>query len=426
MDSESLFQRAQDVIPGGVNSSARAFKGVGGTPVSISKACGAQMTAVDGSTLTDYCCSWGPLILGHARKEVVQAVCNAAEKGTSFGTNTPSEVEFAEFLCRTIPHVQKVRLVNSGTEAVMTALRLARGATGRRKILKFEGCYHGHVDYLLVSAGSGVLTGGQSSSAGVPDDMAGDVFVVPYNDTEAVNKVIEKHGEELAAIVAEPIAGNMGLVPPADGFLEGLRKAADKSGAMLVFDEVITGFRFGPTSFGELCGVIPDLTCLGKIIGGGMPIGAVGGRREIMDELAPEGAVYQGGTLSGNPVALAAGLTTLRLLEEENPYSHLEALGQQLRKGMREVAERTTVPLNFAQKGSVFTPFFTASPVKNLADAKASDTNKHASFFHSMLNRGIYLPPSQFELGFISTAHTEQNIQHFVDTAADALIAAKA
>lgn len=421
MTSKELFSRAKKVIPGGVNSPVRAFNGVGGDPVYMVSGKGSRMTTADGATLLDFCGSWGPLILGHARAEVVEAICKAAAEGTSFGTNTPREVEFAELLCDMIPSMKMVRLMSSGTEATMTALRLARGYTGRRKIVKFDGCYHGHADYLLVAAGSGLLTGGITSSAGVSPAAAAEVLVPPYNDLAALNELIRTQGREIAAIIVEPIAANMGLVPPAPGFLQGLREAADRCGALLIFDEVITGFRMAPTSYGVVCGVRPDLTCLGKIVGGGMPIGAVGGRRDVMSKLAPLGPVYQAGTLSGNPVAVAAGLATLTLLERENPYPEMRRLCGVLADGLNQMAKAAGVPLNGARFGSLFTPYFQTGTVTNLADAKRSDTGAHAKFFHGMLDRGIYLPPSQFEVGFISAAHGEADIAAFLAAARESL-----
>ena len=413
--SENLFNRAQNVIPGGVNSPVRAFNAVGGDPLYVVKGKGARVTTVEGRELIDFCGSWGPLILGHAREEVVDAAAQAARDGMTFGINTPREVEFAELLCAQVPSMDQVRLVNSGTEAVMTALRLARGFTGRRRIIKFDGGYHGHSDGLLVGAGSGLLTGGISSSAGVYVDE-GDVFLPAYNDKEAVSEIVSSYGDELAAIIVEPIAGNMGLVLPTDGFLEHLRVEADRCGALLIFDEVITGFRFGPTTYGELAGVTPDLTTLGKIIGGGMPLAALGGRKEVMQRLAPLGDVYQAGTLSGNPVAVAAGMKTVELLVEENPY-------EQLSNGGKKLAEsfQTLESVTLSQFGGVFTPFFGPGPVRNLADAKQCDTQKHAGFFHAMLEKGFYMPPSQFECAFVSAAHSEADIDAFVAAAREVL-----
>jgi glutamate-1-semialdehyde 2,1-aminomutase len=415
MDEKKLFERACAVIPGGVNSPVRAFNAVGGDPVYVVKGQGSRITTADGRELVDFCGSWGPLILGHARGEVVEAAAKAARDGMTFGINTPREVEFAELLCSLVASIDQVRLVNSGTEAVMTALRLARGFTGRRRIIKFDGGYHGHSDGLLVGAGSGLLTGGISSSAGVfiPE---GDVLLPAYNDKEAVSELVSSYGDEIAAIIVEPVAGNMGLVQPRDGFLEHLRAEADRCGALLIFDEVITGFRFGPTSYGELVGVTPDLTTLGKIIGGGMPLAALGGRKEVMQHLAPVGDVYQAGTLSGNPVAVAAGMKTVELLIAENPYEKLPILGKKVEEGFQALEAIT-----LSQLGGVFTPFFGPGPVKNLADAKQCDTQAHAAFFHGMLDRGFYLPPSQFECAFVSAAHTEADMEAFIAAAQDAL-----
>jgi glutamate-1-semialdehyde 2,1-aminomutase len=409
-----LFERACRVIPGGVNSPVRSFQAVGGTPVAFLRGAGATVTSVDGRELLDFCCSWGPLILGHAHPKVVEAVCRAAADGMSFGANTRREVAFAELLCQCVPGLEKVRLVNSGTEAVMTALRLARGVTGRRKILKFEGCYHGHADYLLVAAGSGLLTGNVATSAGISPGVLDDVLLAPYNDLAATGARARAAKDDLAAIVVEPIAGNMGLVMPADGFLAGLRQLADETGALLVFDEVITGFRLGPTTYGRMIGITPDLTCLGKIIGGGMPLGAVGGRAAVMDALAPLGKVYQAGTLSGNPVAVAAGHATLALLLEENPYPELARLGRLLAEGLADAARAAGRAFWCPAAGSLFTPFFTAGPVTDLASARRCDTAAFASFFHAMLDAGFYLPPAQFETAFLSTAHTQEQIERFI------------
>jgi glutamate-1-semialdehyde 2,1-aminomutase len=399
-----------------VNSPVRAFNAVGGDPVYVSKGKGARITTAEGRELIDFCGSWGPLILGHARDEVVEAACAAARDGMSFGINTPREVEFAELLCAQVPSMEQVRLVNSGTEAVMTALRLARGFTGRRRIIKFVGGYHGHSDGLLVGAGSGLLTGGISSSAGVHINE-GDVFLPAYNDKEAVSRIVKEYGDELAAIIVEPVAGNMGLVLPQDGFLEHLRSEADRCGALLIFDEVITGFRFGPTSYGTLKGIAPDLTCLGKIIGGGMPLAAFGGRRDVMQRLAPVGDVYQAGTLSGNPVAVAAGMKTVELLIKENPYPRLADAGAQLSAVLNELPGEFHV----AQLGGVFTPFFRRAPVRNLDDAKRCDTTAYARFFNGMLERGFYLPPAQFEAAFISAAHTPDDLSQFTVAACSVL-----
>lgn len=415
MNSIDLFKRALTVIPGGVNSPVRAFNAVGGDPLYVVKGEGARITTAESRELIDFCGSWGPLILGHAREEVAEAAAQAARDGMTFGINTPREVEFAELLCAQIPSMSQVRLVNSGTEAVMSALRLARGFTGRRRIIKFDGGYHGHSDGLLVGAGSGLLTGGISSSAGVFVNE-GDVFLPAYNDKQAVTDLVDAHGDEIAAIIVEPVAGNMGLVPPVDGFLEHLRAEADRCGALLIFDEVITGFRFGPTSYGTLKGIAPDLTCLGKIIGGGMPLAAFGGRRDVMQRLAPVGDVYQAGTLSGNPVAVAAGMKTVELLIEEKPYERLSNVGKKLAESFQTL-EKVTL----AQLGGVFTLFFGPGPVRNLADAKQCDTKAYAAFFRAMLDCGFYLPPAQFECAFISAAHTEADIDAFISAAKEAL-----
>ena len=418
--SERLFERAQQVIPGGVNSPVRAFRSVGGNPLFVRRGKGARIWTVDGAELVDFCGSWGPLIIGHAHEAVVEAIASAAADGSSFGISTEREVEFAELLRKLIPHIDMVRLVSSGTEAVMTALRLARGFTGRRLLLKFDGCYHGHSDSMLVSAGSGLLTGGIGSSAGVSPETAADVFVVRYNDLDAVNSIVKAHGKDLAAIIVEPVAANMGLVEPASGFLAGLRSAADRCGALLIFDEVITGFRFGLTTYGQTIGVIPDMTTLGKIIGGGMPIGAVAGSSKIMEKLAPLGPVYQAGTLSGNPVAVAAGMATLKILERENPYARLDALTRRLAAGLNAAADSAGLNVICARAASLFTVYFRKGPEpQNLEEVKLADTAVFAAFFREMLARGYYLPPSQFEVGFVGTAHSEKDIDGFVASAAE-------
>jgi glutamate-1-semialdehyde 2,1-aminomutase len=354
------------------------------------------------------------LLFGHARPEIVEAVARTARQGTSFGANTEGEVEFAERLTRCVPGLEMVRLVNSGTEAVMTAVRLARGFTGRPRILKFGGCYHGHADTVLVQAGSGMLTGGIAASAGVPPALAAAVLVAPYNSVSAVAGLVKAHGEEIAAILVEPVAANMGVVPPLPGFLEALRDMAHQSGALLIFDEVITGFRFGPTTFGALQGVTPDLMCLGKIIGGGLPLGAVGGRADVMRSLAPLGTVYQAGTLSGNPLAVAAGLATLKLIEAEPPYSELERLGERLAMGVQDAARDAGIPLICQRVGGMFTTFFLGQQPRNLEDVKRADTERFAAFFRGLLAAGIYLPPAQFEAGFVSAAHSESAVDTFI------------
>ncbi len=419
MRSSEWFARAKQVIPGGVNSPVRAFDAVGGDPVYIAGGAGAVLRTADGRELIDFCGSWGPLLFGHARAEVVEAVRRAAGEGLSFGANTPREVEFAERLCERVPALEQVRLVSSGTEAVMTAIRLARGFTGRRRIVKFDGGYHGHADSLLVSAGSGLLTGGIASSDGVPPAVAAETAVVPYNDLDGVDRLVRGQGDAIAAIIVEPVAGNMGLVPPAPGFLAGLRAAADRCGALLIFDEVITGFRLGPTTYGALCGIRPDLTTLGKIIGGGMPLGAVGGRRDAMACLAPLGRVYQAGTLSGNPVAVAAGLATLDLIAREPPYAKLDALGSRLAEGLHRLARARGLALHCARLGGMFTPFFRAGAPRDLATVKASDGGAYAKLFNGLLQRGLYLPPSPFEVGFISAAHTEAHIDALIARAGE-------
>lgn len=414
--SHELMKRAYQCIPGGVNSPVRAFRAVDMDPFFVVSGQGAYVTTVEGQSLVDFCGSWGPLIMGHAHDAIVTAIQEAATRGTTFGINTEAEILMAEKLCDMIPGVEQVRLVSSGTEAVMTALRLARGVTGRQRILKFDGCYHGHSDCMLVSAGSGLLTGGIHSSAGVPPETAADVFVIPYNDLEAAKTVVEKIGHELACIIIEPIAANMGLVLPDSGFLEGLRLLADQCGALLVFDEVITGFRLGPSTAGHIMGIRPDLTVLGKIIGGGMPMGAVGGSADTMRSLAPEGPVYQAGTLSGNPLAVAAGLTMLNLLQRENPYDRLARQTAQLASGIQRAAEQTgyAEEMLCQHTASLFTVFFKAPPApRHLGDVRMCDTKRYGNFFRGLVERGFYLPPSQFETGFLSASHTESQIEQF-------------
>ncbi len=410
---KSLFQRACRVIPGGVNSPVRAFNGVGGTPIYVESGKGARIRTADGRTLLDFCCSWGAMILGHAHEEVVAAIREQAGKGTTFGINTELEVLFAERLCALVPGLERVRLVSSGTEAVMTALRVARGVTGRKRIVKFDGCYHGHCDSVLVFAGSGLLTGGSLSSPGISRHVASDTFVVPYNDLTLLGELVREKGHEIAAIIVEPIAGNMGLVLPEPGYLAKLRRMADRCGALLIFDEVITGFRFGLSTYAKVEGVQPDLITLGKVIGGGLPLAAVGGAAVFMDELAPNGRIYQAGTLSGNPLAVAAGLKTLEVLERENPYRSMALLGERLSVTLNTAAAEKGLPFRCAQHEGVFTIFFSREPVRNLADARTCDTKGYAKLFHSMLSRGYYLPPSQFEVGFISAAHTQDDITAF-------------
>ncbi len=413
---EALFVRAKKVIPGGVNSPVRAFNGVGGTPVFVEAGKRQKIRTADGRILTDYCCSWGAMILGHARREVTESVRRAATRGSTFGIATPMEVDFAERLVSLVPGMEMVRAVSSGTEAVMTAVRLARGVTGRRIVLKFDGCYHGHSDAMLVKSGSGVLTMGASSSAGVTVGAVADTLVVPYNDLSAVKQAFAEHGGDIAAVIVEPVAGNMGIVPPADGFLKGLRTLTRAAGALLVCDEVICGFRFGFSTYSALyAGVTPDLVTLGKVVGGGLPLAAVGGRAKWMRQLAPTGPVYQAGTLSGNPLAVAAGLKTLELLEREQPYARMADLGSALAVGVGTIAAEHGLPITCQSFNGVFTPFCVEGPVTCLADAKACDTRLYAAVFHGMLDRGIYIAPSQFECNFISAAHTARDVDEFLD-----------
>jgi glutamate-1-semialdehyde 2,1-aminomutase len=419
--SEELFARAQRLIPGGVNSPVRAFKAVGGTPLFIRKAEGSRMWDVDGKAYVDYVGSWGPMILGHAHPSIVQAVRDAALRGMSYGAPCLGEVELAERVVRLVPSVEKVRFVSSGTEATMSALRLARGFTGRRKILKFEGCYHGHVDSLLVAAGSGVLTLGIPGSPGVPEGTVADTLVVPYNDVAAVEAAVAAHGRDLAAIIIEPVAGNMGVVAPTDGYLETLREITRAAGALLVFDEVITGFRLAPGGAQQAYRVTPDLTCLGKIIGGGLPVGAYGGRADIMDHVAPVGPVYQAGTLSGNPLAMAAGCATLDAVAISATYERLEALTTRLHVGLSRAAQAAGVEVAINRVGSMLTPFFCRGPVIDYASAKAADTARYGRFFHGMLQRGVYLAPAQFEALFVSLAHSESDIDQTLRAAAETL-----
>jgi glutamate-1-semialdehyde 2,1-aminomutase len=417
--SEELFARAQRLIPGGVNSPVRAFKAVGGTPLFIRKAEGARMWDADGKGYIDYVGSWGPLILGHAHPSVIEAITQAAVRGTSYGAPCAAEVELADRVVRLVPSIQKVRFVSSGTEATMSALRLARGFTGRNKILKFEGCYHGHADALLVAAGSGVATLGIPGSPGVPPGTVADTVTAPFNDLGAVEKVVEAHGPDLAAIIVEPVAGNMGCVAPRDGYLQGLRDLATRAGALLVFDEVMTGFRLATGGAQVLYGVKPDLTCLGKIIGGGLPVGAYGGRADIMDHVAPSGPVYQAGTLSGNPLAMAAGCVTLDLLQRAGTYMRLEMLAARLHAGLLGARDEADVKVTINRVGSMITLFFTPGPVHDYASAKTSDTALFARFFHELLARGIYFPPAQYEAAFVSLAHTESDIDATVRAAGE-------
>lgn len=418
--SKILFSRAQKRIPGGVNSPVRAFRSVGGEPRFIRSGKGSHMTDVDGVSYIDYLGSWGPLILGHCPAKVQSALRSQISLGTSFGASTENEVILAEMIANAVPSIQKVRLVNSGTEATMSAIRLVRAFTGRSKIIKFDGCYHGHVDSLLVKAGSGVATLGLPDSAGVQAQDCSSTLSVPYNNPEMVQQALELNRAEVAAVIIEPVAGNMGTVLPTRGFLQRLRKLTREHGALLIFDEVITGFRLSYGGAQELLNIKPDLTCLGKIIGGGLPVGAYGGHHEIMKWVAPEGSVYQAGTLSGNPLAVAAGIAALKALKQAGSYRKLESMTAELVAGLQRAAEQAGVPVQINRIGSMFTVFFTSSPVTNFQTAKTSDTSRYGKFFHSMLQQGVYFPPSQFETCFVSLAHTRSDIRSTVNAAREA------
>ncbi|HLH55893.1 MAG TPA: glutamate-1-semialdehyde 2,1-aminomutase [Verrucomicrobiae bacterium] len=415
--SEELFTAALQYIPGGVNSPVRAFRAVGGKPFFVNKARGARVWDVDGNEYIDYVGTWGPAILGHAHPKIIKAVQDAAENGTSFGIPNPAEVEMAKLICSLVPSVKKVRLCNSGTEATMSAVRLARGFTRRDKIIKFDGCYHGHADSLLVKAGSGALTFGNPDSAGVPAAFTQHTIVLPYNDADAVTAAFKANPGQIAGIIIEPVPGNAGLYLPQPGYLEFLRKTTEANGALLIFDEVMTGFRLAKGGAQERFGITPDLSCFGKVIGGGLPVGAFGGRSDVMECLAPVGPVYQAGTLSGNPIAMAAGISALRELTATDAYNRLETLGATLETGLRKAAAAAGVPVQFNRCGSMFCAYFTTDPVRNLADAMKSDRERFKLYFHGMLERGIYLAPSQFEAGFLSTAHTGQDIENTVRAA---------
>jgi len=414
-NSDRLFERAKRLIPGGVNSPVRAFRAVGRAPLFIREAAGARITDADGNSYIDYVGSWGPMILGHAHPVVIEAIREAATRGTSYGAPTELEIELAGDISAAFPSIERVRLTSSGTEAAMSAIRLARGFTGRDRIVKFEGCYHGHSDSLLVKAGSGLATFGTPDSAGVPSDFARNTIVVPYNDPSALNRTFEEQGSDIACVIIEPVAGNMGCVPPAHGYLEAVREITAGHGALLIFDEVITGFRIAYGGAQQLYGVKPDLTCLGKIIGGGLPVGAFGGRADVMDRIAPLGPVYQAGTLSGNPLAVTAGLAMLKLLREANPYEELERRGAKLERGFRDAASEAGVASTVNRVGSMVTGFFTDSPVTDWTSAKPSDTDRYGHFFRLMLERGVYLAPSQFECAFVSLAHTNEMIDRTID-----------
>ncbi|AYB45816.1 glutamate-1-semialdehyde 2,1-aminomutase [Paenibacillus lautus] len=412
--SRSAFEEAKLYIPGGVNSPVRAFKSVGLTPIYIDRGEGSRVYDIDGNSFIDYVGSWGPLIMGHAHPEVVEALQETAAKGTSFGAPTLLETKMAKLVCERVPSIEVVRMVNSGTEATMSAIRLARGYTGRSKIIKFEGSYHGHADSLLIKAGSGIATLGLPDSPGVPESVASNTIAVPYNDLESVQLAFERFGEEIAAVIVEPVAGNMGVVPPQPGFLEGLRKVTSDYGSILIFDEVMTGFRVDLNCAQGRYGVTPDLTCLGKVIGGGLPVGAYGGKRELMDQIAPAGPIYQAGTLSGNPLAMAAGYTTLKLLTPA-VYEQLEERGARLQAGFERNAKEFGIPLTINRIGSMVCPFFTNTPVVNFDTAKTSDLDRFRRYFAAMVQEGVSVPPSQFEGMFISAAHTVEDIDATIE-----------
>lgn len=412
--SRSAFEEAKLYIPGGVNSPVRAFKSVGLTPIYIDRGEGSRVYDIDGNSFIDYVGSWGPLIMGHAHPEVVEALQETAAKGTSFGAPTLLETKMAKLVCERVPSIEVVRMVNSGTEATMSAIRLARGYTGRSKIIKFEGSYHGHADSLLIKAGSGIATLGLPDSPGVPESVASNTIAVPYNDLESVQLAFERFGEEIAAVIVEPVAGNMGVVPPQPGFLEGLRKVTSDYGSILIFDEVMTGFRVDLNCAQGRYGVTPDLTCLGKVIGGGLPVGAYGGKRELMDQIAPAGPIYQAGTLSGNPLAMAAGYTTLKLLTPA-VYEQLEERGARLQAGFERNAKEFGIPLTINRIGSMVCPFFTNTPVVDFDTAKTSDLDRFRRYFAAMVQEGVSVPPSQFEGMFISAAHTVEDIDATIE-----------
>jgi glutamate-1-semialdehyde 2,1-aminomutase len=423
--SHRLFKKAQELIPGGVNSPVRAFKAVGGNPIFIQKAKGSKIYDVDGNTYIDYVLSWGPLILGHAHPKIVNALKKVIEKGTSYGAPTSLEIELAELILKAYPSMDMVRMVNSGTEATMSAIRIARGFTGRDKVIKFEGCYHGHADGLLVRAGSGATTFGVPDSPGVPKSYAKETITLPFNDLEALKKVINNEWKSIACVIIEPVVGNIGCVLPRPGFLETLRKLTTRHGIVFILDEVMTGFRVSYGGAQAYYGVMPDMTCLGKVIGGGLPVGAYGGKKEIMSMVSPLGPVYQAGTLSGNPLAMTAGIETLRLLSKDGMYKKLENIASLLEKGLRDAAKMAGVKTRFYRAGTMFCNYFTDTHVIDYKTAKTSDTSKFARFFSNMLKRGINIAPSQFEAGFISLAHTEKDIEKTVKAAYESLLEIK-
>jgi len=419
--SHVLFDRAQRSIPGGVNSPARAFRSVGGRPVFVERAAGSRVYDVDGNEYIDYVLSWGPLILGHAHPQIVETVARVAAAGTSFGAPTEQEIQLAERVVECVPSIEKVRMVNSGTEATMSAIRLARGFTGRDRIVKFDGCYHGHGDSFLIEAGSGVATLGIPGSPGIPESLARDTISLSFNDLDVLEKALTERGSEIAAVILEPIMGNMGVIPPQDGFLQGVRDLTREHDVLLIFDEVITGFRVALGGAQELYGILPDLTCLGKIIGGGLPVGAYGGRKEIMDHIAPDGPVYQAGTLSGNPLAMAAGYETLSTLQKPGTYELLERLAGRLADGLSENARQVGIPVTLNRVGAMMSGFFTEREVKNAGDARGADTDRFARYFAAMLDRGINIAPSQFEAAFVSLVHSEKDIDRTVEVHREAL-----
>lgn len=419
--STKLFDLAKQYIPGGVNSPVRAFRNVGGDPFFVRRAKGCRIWDVDDREMIDFVGTWGPAILGHAPRVVIEAIHNAAKEGVSFGIPNPYEVEMARTICEWVPSIQKVRMVSSGTEATMSAIRLARGFTGRDRLVKFDGCYHGHSDSLLVAAGSGALTHGNPDSAGVPRAFAELTSVLPFNDEAALEELFEKKGHEIAALIVEPYPANAGLILPKPGFLQKLRDITTKYGSVLIFDEVMTGFRLAKGGVQELEGMTPDLTCLGKVIGGGLPVGAFGGRADIMDHLAPLGPVYQAGTLSGNPVALAAGLAQLHELDKQQGYKHLEVIGKVMEDAVLDILKKKGLGYRWYRKGSMFCLFFTEKEVHNLEDAKTSDLAAFRKFFHHCLDNGVYFAPSQFETGFISLAHEEADMERTAEVVSAAL-----
>lgn len=419
--SRELFRRACGIIPGGVNSPVRAFRSVGGEPFFVQRAAGARLWDADGNEYIDYVLSWGPLILGHAHPAVVQAVVDAAARGTSYGAPTAAEVDLAEAVRGFFPSMQRVRFVNSGTEATMSAVRLARGFTGRDLILKFEGCYHGHGDSFLVKAGSGVATLGLPNSPGVPAELSRLTLTAPFNDLEAVEAIFRAHAGRIACVILEPVVGNAGFIPPDDGFLQALRAITEADGSLLVFDEVMTGFRVAPGGAQERFGVVPDLTTLGKVIGGGLPVGAYGGRADVMDWVAPVGPVYQAGTLSGNPLAMAAGLAQLRILRDEDPYPALERKTRRLVQGLLDAGAERGVPMTGGSLGSMWGVFLAAGPVRSFEDAKTSDVETFRRFYHAALRRGVFFAPSAYEAGFLSTAHTDTDVEETISRAREAL-----